>query len=448
MNEKNESIKEAIANWNPRYKRNVYLYLWIYGILGAVTGITNDALLSYLQIVSPELISGLNIFTAISALLMSFIILSVHEVGYRKILLLLPPISTIFLILTTLTTNQPIIMIAYVISMTSIGLYDIIYPLMWTSYIPEKIRTKWFTTVMIVNLVMQTLFVFLGGKAVVFLFSKLDHIAYDYASALSAHPELMHGVVLNTYTNAFKIVIVFTALINIFAFILAYFIKDEPADYRNTQQEKTGLTKLDTYKKLFNKTTIMWIVYVCGIQLGARLVVPYIPIYLNNYLHIPRGITSTINTVQTAAMFIGYMFAPFLEKKLGTVVSIASGTLACAPLMVLLANGRAIAPGVTMFVIVGVLLFLRSGLANATMPINQKFQMIIVDKDLRPAYTAVVQVAMAIVGIVDGLFTGFYLFKTPNGYFTAYYITAAIYVVLSVLLIVKMVKKYNRIDEK
>ena len=32
----------------------------------------------------------------------------------------------------------------------------------------------------------------------------------------------------------------------------------------------------------------MWILYIAGIQLGARLVVPYIPIYLNDYLHIPR----------------------------------------------------------------------------------------------------------------------------------------------------------------
>lgn len=448
MKEKSVDMKEVIKNWNPRYKRNVYLYLWIYGILGCVTGITNDALLSYFDIVAPKLISGLNIFTAISALLMSGLILTVHDVGYRKVLLILPPITTVFLILTTLTANQYIIMLAYVISMTTIGIYDIIYPLMWTSYIPEKIRTQFFTIVMVVNLVTQTIFVFLGGKAVVYLFSKLQHIAYWRASDLSARPENMHGLVLSNYTNAFKYVILFIALINVFAFILAYFIKDKPEDYRSTQKNEKGMVSAKAYKKLINKTTIMWIIYVCGIQLGARLVVPYIPIYLNNYLHIPRGITSTINTFQTAAMFIGYLFAPFLEKKLGTIVSIAAGTLTCAPLMVLLANGRAIAPGITLFVIVGVLLFLRSGLANATMPINQKFQMIIVDKDARPAFTAVIQISMAIVGIIDGLFTGIYLFKTPDGYFNAYYIAAGIYVVLSILLIVAMYKKYNWIDRE
>ena len=159
--------KAAIKNWNPRYRRNVYLYLWIYGILGAVTGITNDAALSYFDIVAPGLISGPNIFNAITALLMSLMIVWVHELGYRKILLILPPLTSIFLALTTITTNQIIIMFAYIISWTAIGVYDLMYPLMWTSYVPKEIRTKMFTVVMVVNLVAQTILTFIGGKAVV-----------------------------------------------------------------------------------------------------------------------------------------------------------------------------------------------------------------------------------------------------------------------------------------
>lgn len=54
------------------------------------------------------------------------------------------------------------------------------------------------------------------------------------------------------------------------------------------------------------------------------------------------------------------------------------------------------------------------------------------------------------VGVIDGLFTEFYLFNTPNGYANAYYIAAVIYVIASVLLLVFFAKKYNRIldDEK
>lgn len=439
------SEKAVIKQWKPRYKRNVYLYLWIYGILGAVTGITNDAALSYFDIVAPHLISGLNIFNAITALLMSLMIVTVHDIGYRKILLILPPLTSIFLFLTTVTQNQVIIMLSYIISWTAIGVYDLMYPLMWTSYVPKEIRTKMFTVVMVVNLVCQTILTFIGGKAVVWFFSMLQGISYDAASNLSAHPQAMQGVMLANYTNAYRWVLIATAIFNMLAFFLAFFIKDEPQDYRTVGKKKaeTPEEKRAAFKALINKTTLMWIAYIAGIQLGARLVVPYIPIYLNDFLHIPRGITSTINTFQTAAMFIGYFFAPFLAKKLGAIVSIAAGTLTCAPLMFLMANGRNFGTGVTLFITVGVLLFLRSGLANATMPIQQEVQMVIVDKDMRPAFTAVVQVAYAAIGIVDGLFTEFYLLRKPIGYSYAYYIATALYIIVSIILLVVFTKKYN-----
>ena len=96
-NAEKEAEAEAIKNWNPRYKHNVIIYLWIYGILGAVTGITNDAALSYYKIVAPHLISGLNIFNAATAILMSVMITTVHKWGYRKILLILPPMTAMVL---------------------------------------------------------------------------------------------------------------------------------------------------------------------------------------------------------------------------------------------------------------------------------------------------------------------------------------------------------------
>ena len=62
----------------------------------------------------------------------------------------------------------------------------------------------------------------------------------------------------------------------------------------------------------------------------------------------------------------------------------------------------------------------------------------------------IIMIAYAIVGVIDGLFTEFYLFNTPNGYANAYYIATVIYVIASVLLLVFFAKKHNRIldDEK
>ena len=226
---------------------------------------------------------------------MSLMIATVHKYGYRNILLVLPPMTAIFMALTCVTTNQIIIMIAYTISWTAIGVYDLMYPLMWTSYVPEKIRTKMFSVVMIVNLITQTICTFFGGKAVVWFFSLLQGTSYRDASIASGRLELMRGQVLANYTNAYRILLVITAAVTMLAFILALFIHDVPRDYRSEASEEstTPAQKAAMYKKLLNKRTIMWIVYIAGVQLGARLIAVYVPIYLNNYLHIPRDVSSS-----------------------------------------------------------------------------------------------------------------------------------------------------------
>lgn len=281
---------------------------------------------------------------------------------------------------------------------------------------------------------------FIGGKAVVFIFSKLQGISYQTASNLSADSNAMKGAMLSNYINAYKWVIIITAIINFIAFVLVLFIKDKPIDYRSVESKgdkKTMQEKMATYKRLVNYKTVVWVLYLCAVQLGAGLFIQYVPIYLNNILHIPRGITSTINTLQTVAIFVGYFFAPYLAKKLGSII--------CAPLMLVMANAKMLGTGAALFAVVRTILFFRSGLANASMPVQQEVQMILVDKDMRPAFSAVIEIALSVVGVIDGLFTEFYLLKTQQGYANTYIIAAALYIVSGIVLILVFAKKYNRI---
>lgn len=438
------------VQWNPRYKRNVITYIVIYGFLGAVTGITNNAMLSYYDIVAPSLVTGLNTYSALSSILLAVVILSIHQWGYKKILLIAPPVTVITLLATILTHNLPIIIISYIVSSVSIGIYDMVYPLMFTVYVPREIRTKLFTTVMSTNLITQSILTFLGGKMVVWFFAKLQHIAYITASHLSGNQDAMHGVMLANYTQAYRLVILVAIIFNVVAFFIALFLKEKPEDYRDTSVD-TAKDKLNSFKDmkqiLTNKTIIMWIIYLSLVQFGASLVTPYFPIYLNNYLHIDRGVTATINTLQTASMFLGYMVAPFLEKKLGAIVSIACSTFTCIPLMVLMANGRSFGTGVTLAVVIGIVLFLRSGIANAAMPIQQELQMVFVDKDLRPAFSSLLTLIGAGIGVLSGIFTQFYLLKTLSGYAHGYYIAAVLYIIGAIMLLTIFKKKYNHYME-
>lgn len=85
------SAGHAVNFWSGRQKRNAILYLWIYGLLGAVTGITNNAMMSYYQIVAPKLVSGLNLYSAIGSVLLTGVIMLIHRWGFKKILLIAPP---------------------------------------------------------------------------------------------------------------------------------------------------------------------------------------------------------------------------------------------------------------------------------------------------------------------------------------------------------------------
>src|SRR5699024_12783822 len=110
-------------------------------------------------------------------------------------------------------------------------------------------------------------------------------------------------------------------------------------------------------------------------------------------------------------------------------MTIAISTIICAPLMLVMANAKMLGTGAALFAVVGTILFFRSGLANASMPVQQEVQMILVDKDMRPAFSVVIEIALSVVGVIDGLFTVFYLLKTQLVYAITYIIVAVLYIV-------------------
>lgn len=430
--------------WDKRFKRNCFVYVLIYALIGAVTGITNNTMVSYLDIVVPNVVKGINIYQAISSMIVAILLIYVHKVGYKKILLLAPIFAVIALLATALTHNNAIIMVAYIIIVAGATIYDFMYPLMYTSYVPRKQRTSMMSLVMCVNLIVQAIMIFFGGKIVVWIFSMFQHITYAQASLLSSDASKMSASVLGNYTNAYRCIVILAAVFMALAFLAAFLLKEKPSDYQE-ETPVTGTKKLN-FKPLTNKYVVWWIVFLELTQIGILLVVPYFPIYLNDFLHIQRGTVSTIISLQTIAMVVGYAFAPWLEKKMGSVVSNSVITMLCIPLMFLMANGTIF--GSSIVIAIGIIFFLRSGFANATMPIQNSFQMMLVSKNLRPAFSSLITIANAVIGILVGLFTQFVLLKHNSGYALAYYITAAFYLVASVILLIVFTKKYNRVMEK
>ena len=431
-------------NWDRRWKYNCAIFIISYIFLGAVTGITNDSYVSYLNLTVPDVVKALPMYSSIATFIMAMLLLLVHKLGYKKIIICAPIVLIGALLSCIYSTNGTVILIANILVNIGAGLFDFIYPLMFTSYTPKEKRISMFSRVMYCNLISQSILTFLNGKIVVWKFSKYLGISYDKASILSENSKMLNTSQMGYYINSYQFTLWIAIIFTILGLGCLFFLKERVEDYRETPEEIEARKAEHKFSlKVFcNKYIIMWVVIFSIVRFGALLVTPYFPIYLNNYLHISRGTVSTIITFQTLAMVLGFLAAPYLEKKFGSIVSISITTILCIPLMLLMAKGTIFGGNVAW--VIGIILFLRSGLANTSGPIQQSLPLTFVPKNLAPAYSSLIMVSNSIVGIFAGLYARYSLLQTDAGYGKAYYITSTLYFISSVLLLLVFFKKYNR----
>lgn len=431
-------------SWDKRWKYNCAIFIVSYIFMGAVTGITNDSYISYLNLTVPDIVKGLPMYTSIGTFIMAITLLLVHKLGYKKIIIFAPVVLVGALLSCIYSSNAKVILVANILVNVGAGLFDFIYPLMFTSYTPKEKRISMFSRVMYCNLISQSILTFLNGKIVVWKFSNYLGISYDKASILSENASKLTSEQMSYYISSYELTLWIAIIFAVLALGCLFFLREKVEDYQETDEEiaaRKSEKKFDI--KLFcNKYIIMWVVIFSIIRFGALLITPYFPIYLNNFLHISRGTVSTIITLQTLAMVLGFLAAPYLEKKLGSIVTISASMILCIPLMLIMANGTVLGGNIAW--VIGGVLFLRSGLANASNPIQQSLPLTFVPKNLAPAYSSFILISNSIVGIVAGIYARYYLLKTESGYGTAYYIASILYFIAAVLLLIIFIKKYNR----
>lgn len=430
--------------WSERWRYNCAVFIISYIFMGAVTGILNDVFITYLQLVVPDVVKALPAYGAIAGFVIAGILLFVPKIGYRKIIIPAPIILIIALLMSIYSKNGAVILVAYILSIIGAAMYDSIYPLMMTSYVPRERRTKMFSKVLYCNLISQCLCMFFDGKILVWKFSEKLHISYDKASALTENPSKLNHSDYLSYLSSYSFVLWIAIILTIISFLILFSLKEQIADYQETNEEiaeRKSEKKIDL-KVFKNKYVIMWVIAISITSFGASLIIPYLPIYLNSFLHIGRGVVSTILTLQYLAMVLAYFATPWVEKKIGAINCVAGSIFFAIPLMLLIANGSIFGTNAAM--IIGGLLFLRSGLANVAQPIRTSLPLTFVPKNAVPAYNSLIMIVGSIVGIGCGLFTRYYLFTSNKGYETAYYIASGLYLIASIIYMVVFYKKYNR----
>ena len=70
----------------------------------------------------------------------------------------------------------------------------------------------------------------------------------------------------------------------VLAFFAALLLREKACDY--TENTDESISQQFNFKPLAKKYVVWWIIFLELNQIGIILIVPYFPIYLNNFLHI------------------------------------------------------------------------------------------------------------------------------------------------------------------
>lgn len=424
-----------------RYDHNSKIFLISYIFMGILSGITGDALMTYLNQVAPAIATSFATTMGLATLLTAFLVLCIPKIGYKKVLISGPIACIIGLVAVSMITNTIGIGIVTLLLMSGVCLFDAVLPPFLTQYTSPQKRDVMFSRVMYTNVIGMTIATFSGGSLIVWRFAAKLGVPYEQAKILTGDVAAFNQVQQAAYIGAHKDVLLMFVIVTALALIPLFFLKEVKSDYSEETKEKKGIN----WSVLANKYVILFLVYNLLIRFGASLIVPYFSIFLSS-LGIDRSTVSQLVTAQYVAMVLFMMASPLVVKKFGKVIALGLLSALSIPFMILIANGDKFGSG--MVLAVGLGLFFRSGFMNAANPISQSLPMEFVTKELRPAYSSILFICQSIGQTLAGIFTASFLFNDKffgaDGYRLAYYIAAVLYVIATVLLVTKFTKKYNR----
>lgn len=421
-----------------RFHFNSWIFIISYAFMGIMAGVAFDVLVTFLQQVNISTASSFSSFMGMSNFVCAAILILAPKLGYKKIIITGPIMTIVALLAISFMDVSFIYPVATLAILVGVALFDVVLPPYLAAYTTEKERTKVFSRAMYINVIGMALATWFGGTVIVSRFASRLKISSSQASTLTENIKGMTSHQLHEFILSQRDVLLMFVVIATLSLIPLLFIKEKKEDYYEETKEK----KAFDWSIFKNKYVVLWLVYFALIRFGASLICPYFSVFLNNELGISRATTSHLVSYQYFAMVIFLLISPWVVKKLGNVIALGGLALLSIPFMLIIANGTVFGSG--MVLAVGAALFFRSGFMNCANPIMNSLPMEFVSKNSRPAYNSLIFVAGGVTSIIAGQFTKLFLFKIPGGYSKAYYITAVIYVLSSVLLIVVYNKKYNR----
>lgn len=432
-----------------REKRNLILFIISYVLNNLVSGILYDTYVNYLQEVSLEIATSFWAFYGYATFISALLLLLVPKTGYKLPLLFCAAACTSALFSVVFLDTAGILYVTTLLALTGVQLHYIMlapFVAAYTSHIGNR-DIDWYTRTYYMGYVGYFLTTYLGGVFTVKMFSLHAGVTYAAAKELTAYIADVSPVLRAAYLQGNKDVLLITGVLSALCIPPVLLIREERTDYAALRQEDRKSLReraRDVAAVLFRRDALLYLVYWAIVSFAMGLFTSYYTVFLNRNLHIDRATSSLLVSVSYAAIVVFMLFTPVVVKKLGAVSTICVSMLLSIPFMLLIANGDAF--GRAMVPVVGIALFMRAGLANLSSPADSALCMYIAPKPLRPAYTSVVNCLAGIVSIVSGNFTGQILFRDQEGYRTAYYIAAGLYLAATLIVFFGL-RKYNHVSK-
>lgn len=425
-----------------RHYRNCMAFIFIYAITGIIAGLIFDILVTYLMAVSPEAGKGIASYMGAATFAAAALTALAPKTGYKKIMLLCPIIIAAALVLITYSMNHWLISIAILFLITGSTVFDVMLAPYIAAYTAAADRTAFFTKASYANVAGIILGTLTGGPLIVWIFSRKLGMGYNQAKLMTATIKGLNLEQFACYIDSYRAVLMGFAVIALLMLLPVLLIRESAEDYK--AEPKHSEKQTGSFAAPVNKYVVIFLVYTILSRFGASLIAPNVSAYLTD-IGIDRATVSMIGMLQYMAILIIMPFSAKIAAKLGQVNTIALICFVSVPFMLVLANGYNYGDNVEL--IVGTALFFRAGLANTTIPAVTSLTMELVSKNHRSLYASLVFITQGLAQISAGFFAKYFLFNTAQGYATAYYYTAGLYIAAHVLLLAVFSKKYNRTSD-
>lgn len=428
-------------------KKNLIIFLFSYLISNIVSGVAYDVYINYLQEASPTVAMSFWSYYGYSAFIGAICVLFVPKVGYKKTLIAATLINAVSLFSSIYLKHELIYHVSTLLMLSGIQLHFVLLAPFISGHthdgdISKDEEIKWFSAAYFVGYIGYFLSTYLGGVLSVKFFSIFMDADYSMAQEMTRFVDNMNPLELNNYLKGFQAVLIIAGILSILNVFPLLFIKDKKMEKQRSSFSLRDL--LSKSKAVLNKDSVTYLVYWLLVNFGMGLFTPYFTIYLNRFLHIDKATSSLLISLSYIAIVLFVTLTPICAKKFGQVVTLAGTFLLSIPFMSIIANGNIF--GDYKILIVGIALFMRSGLANLSSPVDSSISMEVVPENQRETFASIVSFCAGIGSILSGHFTGNYLFLQDNGYKNAYYIAGVIYAVACVIILIGL-RKYNRAQD-